>query len=225
MNTYYSHASSGPLIAKRTGICTRANSGKVLFWEVLVALGVLALLLLFVVLPMMARAHVKINRVACPNSLKQIGLAFRVWSGDNDDRFPMEVSFTNGGSMEYVTTPQAFQHFKVMAAELGQSPKIVVCPEDRMRGSAEDFYANFCNSNLSYFVNVNATARAATDKSILCGDRNISPIGDCLLKPNTNSVLFWGTNLHNRNGYILYGDGTVDQTQSFRSSGETLSIP
>ncbi len=34
--------------------------------------------------------------VSCSNNLRQVGLAFRTWAIDNNDRFPMQVSVTNG---------------------------------------------------------------------------------------------------------------------------------
>jgi competence protein ComGC len=39
-------------------------------------------------------------KISCANGLKQMGLAFAVWAGDNNDKFPMAVSVTNGGAME-----------------------------------------------------------------------------------------------------------------------------
>ena|ERR1041385_2148903 len=46
---------------------------------------------------------------------KTNGLSFRVWEGDNGDKYPMQVSRTNGGSMEFITGPNAFLHFQVMS--------------------------------------------------------------------------------------------------------------
>src|ERR1039458_3374995 len=38
--------------------------------------------------------------ISSENNLKQIGLAFRIWAGDNGDQFPFNVSQTKGGTHE-----------------------------------------------------------------------------------------------------------------------------
>ena len=44
------------------------------------------------VLPALAAAKRKAQRINCVNNLKQVGLAFRIWEGDNNDKYPMAVS-------------------------------------------------------------------------------------------------------------------------------------
>src|SRR2546426_161404 len=58
------------------------------------------------------------QKINCINNLKQIGLAFRTWSLDQSDKFPMQVSVTNGGTMELVDNGPVFVHFLVMSNEL-----------------------------------------------------------------------------------------------------------
>ncbi|HTJ00370.1 MAG TPA: hypothetical protein VL527_15935, partial [Dongiaceae bacterium] len=67
--------------------------------EVLVVIGVLVVLAALI-LPALAKAHQKEARIQCVNNLKQIGLSFRLWSGDNDDKYPMQVSTATGGTRE-----------------------------------------------------------------------------------------------------------------------------
>ncbi len=74
-----------------------------------------------------ARSHV--YRIQCVNNLKQIGLAFRVWEGDNGQNYPMAVPGTNGGSMDSISGLSAFRHFQVMSNELS-TPKILMCPQE-----------------------------------------------------------------------------------------------
>lgn len=59
---------------------------------VIVIIAILAALLL----PVLARAKAKAQRISCVNNLKQVGLAFRTWAIDNDDQNPMRVSVVNG---------------------------------------------------------------------------------------------------------------------------------
>jgi len=40
----------------------------------------------------------KSSQIQCVNNLKQIGLSFRIWEGDNGDKFPMQVPSQKGGA-------------------------------------------------------------------------------------------------------------------------------
>jgi hypothetical protein len=57
-------------------------------------------------------AQAQAERVQCINNLKQIGLAFRIWGGDNGDKYPTSLV--------------------VMSNEL-TTPRILVCPSDKER--------------------------------------------------------------------------------------------
>jgi competence protein ComGC len=97
--------------------------------EVLLVIVLLVVLAAIFLLPMLAAAKKKSSRIGCVNNLKQIGLAYRIREGDNGDKYPMEISVTNGGSMELVVTGNALKTFLVLSNELG-TPKILHCPED-----------------------------------------------------------------------------------------------
>ncbi len=140
---------------------------------VLVVLVVAALALLL--LPFFARAHARSSRISCINNLKQIGTAYRVWENDNGDRFPASQSMAKGGWREFLTNADqgflCWTNYAIMANELGQTAKILVCPSDERRPA--DTFTNFANANLSYFVGVNAAG--SEPQSLLAGDRNLAP--------------------------------------------------
>src|SRR5882724_8113127 len=97
--------------------------------ELLIVVAIIAVLAA-IILPSMARQGcVPGQRINCVNNLKQIGLAFRTWALDNNDKYPMQVSVTNGGAMEIVSTGTVFTVFQVMSNELS-TPKILFCPEE-----------------------------------------------------------------------------------------------
>ncbi len=70
--------------------------------------------------------------LGCTNCMQLIGLAFRTGSIDKDDRLPMQVAVTNGGTMELMASRLAYPHFQVMSNEL-RTPKILLCPDDEKR--------------------------------------------------------------------------------------------
>ena len=96
--------------------------------EVLVVIAVMTIFAALL-LPALAPHHDGRQRINCVNNLKEIGLAYRVWEGDNGDKYPMAVSTGKGGSMEYTDGANTFRHFLVMSNELS-TPKILICPAD-----------------------------------------------------------------------------------------------
>ena len=57
--------------------------------------------------------------INCINNLKQVGLGLRMWAGDNDDKFPMQVSTNQGGTKEWVGSTNVFWHVLVLSNEMG----------------------------------------------------------------------------------------------------------
>jgi hypothetical protein len=142
--------------------------------------------------------------------MKQIGLAFRTWSLDNNDRFPMQVSVTNGGTMELITSGVVYGHFEVMSNELS-TPKILLCPNDEKRNCATNFGVDLRDTNLSYFVNTDATN--GDGSSLLSGDRNITtraPASSRLVPLTMADTIAWTKDIHSQKGRLGFGDGRVD---------------
>jgi len=146
----------------------------------------------------------------CVNNLKQVGLANRLWEGDNNDKYPMQVSMTNGGSMESVAVGNVVTTFQVMSNELS-TPKLVLCPQDLNRDYATNFTADFNNSRISYFVAVDADKNSP--QTLLSGDANFAiggvPIKSGLLKFYSNAPIAWSAARHKYSGNILLADGSV----------------
>src|SRR5881397_1744851 len=66
--------------------------------ELVIVVAILGLLAtLFVHAQLDPQDKARRDRILCVNQLKQVGLAFRIWSNDNNDKFPMQVEAKKGG--------------------------------------------------------------------------------------------------------------------------------
>jgi len=197
--------------------------------ELVVVILVFALLVIFVA-PVFRPAKQR-SRMSCVNNLKQLGLAYRIWSNDNGDRFPAKSPVTNGGWRELLnganTGIYCWTNYVIMANEMGQSPRILICPEDERKAALS--ISNLANTNISYFVGVNASD--TYPQAILGGDRNLGPgttpdpeYGFSPADSRGNDVVIngpvcWSLKMHSRGnpagaGNILLGDGSAQQVSS-----------
>src|SRR5436190_11859295 len=76
------------------------------------------LVLAAILWPALSRAKSRSSPMNCTNNMKNIAIAFRTWAMDYQDRFPMQVSAMNGGTMEFASKGAAYVHFQVMSNEL-----------------------------------------------------------------------------------------------------------
>lgn len=158
----------------------------------------------------LGNAKARAIRIACVSDVKQCGLAFQVWSSDNNGKFPMQVSTNSGGTLEFVPGGNTFRHFQVMSNELS-TPMVVGCPSDT-RDRATNF-TDFNNQNVSLFVGLDAHTNSPQEW--LCGDRNLTngfSSDHTVLKMTTGQSAGWTREMHNGCGNIGFADGSVQQT-------------
>ena len=172
----------------------RSNSALTIV-EVLFIVVVL-ILLVVTFLPLFSRARIRGGH-NCITNLMQIDLSFNIWAGDNNNKFPKDVSVANGGAMELVATGNAAGCFLVISNELN-TPKILVCPADFHRTAATNFGNDFNNSHISYLIDIDAATNYP--HRLLCGDDNFevggSPIKSGVALLSTNMAVIWGPGRH-----------------------------
>jgi prepilin-type processing-associated H-X9-DG protein len=182
--------------------------------ELLVVIGVVVLLAALL-LPALAAAKRKSSRLGCVSSLKQVGIAFRLWEGDNGDKYPMQVVLTNSETMKLVTNGNAYLLWQTMSNELS-TPKILHCPNDKQRTNAMSFSQGFSDANISYFFSLDAVE--TYPQMILDGDDNLAVDG-VRVKPGIlnlwpNSTVTWTKERHRGAGNIGMADGSAQQVTS-----------
>jgi prepilin-type processing-associated H-X9-DG protein len=190
--------------------------------ELLVVIGVIALVAALV-LPGIGRQKQRVRRIQCTDNLKQLSLSFRTWAINGANDFSSQASTNREAALGRLTNGQAFRYFQVMSNELG-TPKLLVCPADT-RVPAKDFGPGFSNTNLSFFVNLDA--EETYPQMFLLGDRNLTnglPLQEGILLLTSDRPLGWTHELHNGQGNIAMADGSVQGFANSRLSGLGLGI-
>jgi prepilin-type N-terminal cleavage/methylation domain-containing protein len=211
--------------------------------ELLVVIAIIAILA-SMLLPALARAKQKAQRISCINNLKQVGTAYRVWENDNGDKYPQQQLVSLGGCLEALGNGSSSQTtiaakcgwlpYALMANELGQSPKVLLCPSDDFTANTNFYWSSsqqtslltepsssawitpstsgtFDNTNVSYFVGVGAAD--TQPQSLLGGDRNIGNGG-----AQTGGVV--NTPFQDQN----YGAGGVSASEPSGNSGADVVL-
>ena len=188
---------------KRTGAMTLV--------EVLVVILVIALAAA-IFLPALSAGRRKASRINCINNVKEIGLCFKVWGGDNGDKYPMQFYATNSDMMKLIANGNAWVLWQTMSNELS-TPKILLCPDDKNRFWATNFSIGFSDTNISYFFSLDASE--IYPQMILDGDDNLAVNGvrvpPGILNLQTNAAVAWIKDRHQGNGNVGLADVSVAQ--------------
>jgi prepilin-type processing-associated H-X9-DG protein len=183
----------------------RRCSGRAFSLIELIVLLVAVVLLVLVVVPALTRAKQKSQQIDCMNNLKQIGWAFRLWSGDNADRFVMQYSTNEGGTLEVAN--EVWRSFLVMSNEL-HTPLLLACPSDSSHPTRS--WSALANSNISYFVGLDADE--IMPELPLSGDSHLTSgqsITNRSLIVQSNDVVRWTAQRHEGKGNFGFADGNV----------------
>ena len=192
--------------------------------ELLVVICVVAVVAVLL-LPGLAASKRKNEKINCINNLKQIGLASRIWEGDNGDKYPMQSALTNDAMIKLISDGKAYVLWQTMSNVLG-TPKNLVCPADKQRTAAVSFTQNFSDANISYFISLDASD--AYPQMILFGDDNLA-VNGVRVRPGilnlwTNTPFSWTKERHGGAGNIGLSDGSIQTTTSTALQAAVQSV-
>src|SRR5215831_16758454 len=111
--------------------------------ELLVVIAIIAILAAMLI-PALARAKARAQRLQCLSQMKQVGVAIQMFAGDRDDRYPPTAYRT--GDYQYQLAWDDYIHRSIGGTdsdadlELGitdplKVPKILKCPADQIQVS------------------------------------------------------------------------------------------
>ena len=105
--------------------------------ELLVVIAIIAILA-SMLLPALSRARAKARQISCLGNAKQVSLAFTMYTGDNDGRYPLNAGGTENAGMHLPDT-----WFRVVLPYAGDE-NVLYCADVSVSSKYTDPCSDFC---------------------------------------------------------------------------------
>ncbi len=218
--------------------------------ELLVVLAVIGVIAAFI-LPGLAKARDRARRIHCVSAHKQMGSGFRLWAGDHDGVYPFQFLSRPTNSTQFAfkqnDPTELWKLFQVAANDIS-SPRILVCPADAGRASAQDFNTNGWPGGfalpqhrlnaLSFFLSIDADE--SSPQWMLVGDRYLTTDPEAPSEAGTKFLfgqqdtspgvglgksVRWISTLHQGGGNVGFMDGSVQQLTTTKLREDITNQP
>ena len=181
-------------------------------------LAVVGLLVVVVLVAISAVSNQSRKREAdglrCERNLRNIGLAFRIFATDHNDRFPAPFMERNGGELTSIDLLMVYRSM----SNLLSTPRVLHCPSDPKGRNDSTNFNTMTLQNISYFTSLSADEHLP--QVMLGGDRNLATngvaVGSGFFAMGTNAQVGWTKVLHVEMGQVVMSDGSVQQLSSSR---------
>ncbi len=190
--------------------------------ELLVVIAIIAILA-SMLLPALAGAEARAQRIKCVSQLRQVGIGLRVFTTDSADRPPWQVPESEGGTAHLLGATSTegadklYAHFVALSNELSTTA-ILMCPADSRDRVAATNWTHLAsdrvrNKGLSWFLSPGADE--TRPGALVIGDRVLEGKAPLPLFSYTSARAVrgdLGTNAATLKASLSLRDGEVHRT-------------